>query len=83
MGARSATRDNGCIRAHYRQLVARGRAKEVALIAGTVKPVTGPKAIFRDRNHWFLQQARSKTRCACSIAKQMACGDRCGTQVGV
>ena len=57
MATLSATRYNACIRAHYQQLVARGKAKKVALIACARKLLTWLNAMVRDRHPWLLQQA--------------------------
>ena len=61
MATLSATRYNACIRAHYQQLLARGKAKKVALIACARKLLTWLNAMVRDRHPWLLQQATPRT----------------------
>ena len=50
MATLSATRYNACIRAHYQQLVACGKAKKVALVACARKLLTWLNAMVRDRH---------------------------------
>ena len=52
MAAPAATRHNAVIRANYERLLAKGKAKKLALTACRRKLLTRVNAVVKSRTHW-------------------------------